>query len=722
MTICKKCGSENTDNAKFCLECGANLVEQKKESEITKCINCGAELPVKAKFCSECSASQIIEIKENEEKKDVESPAEEKIESEADVPKTIEKLICPSCNAELPHMVKFCPKCGSKLAFNSAGNNENVAEQNDIPIPDVETPLEAFEYAIEEGLYILKNLKTEYRSVSKIVIPNVFSIIGLHESDNSDCKYEGAFQNCDKLTEVVIPDSIFYIDDWAFKDCVSLSKINIPSSVTFIGSGAFFGCSRLRKMNLPDSIGEISDYAFMKSGLSDIKLPSSVKKIGFRAFAECGWLPHIKIPDTVTDIEEEAFKGADLREIIIPETVRTIGNYSFDNCFSLKKIDILNPKYDVKDIVRVFGYGFQCNEVAIGTKKINISKLTAFGNLFKSVGHEMFNDIDQHPINYYGHISTEEKLPKILWTKEQTSKENAPNVNFADGMTETPVEAFDYIIKDGEHILTGVKKEYQSLTEIVIPSFFTKIQNPHIQHFKDESLYIYACHSRKDFQVFGACEQLQSVIIPNTVNEIGSCTFFNCKSLKHVVIPSSVKKIGSHAFDGCSNLSEIVIPVGIIRIEKYTFDDCESLSEIIIPEGVITIESGAFSRCKSLRKVIIPDTVKEIGSAFDGCESLYEINIPEGVIKIGEYAFCECKSLRQIVIPQSVMFLEEGIFYNCIELTDVEILNDSISLKEINKKEMFFGCLYIKRFVIGTKSMPINKLRLDETLFEKLKN
>ena len=57
MTMCKKCGSENTDNAKFCLECGANLVEQRKESEITKCIKCGAELPKKAKFCSECGTA-----------------------------------------------------------------------------------------------------------------------------------------------------------------------------------------------------------------------------------------------------------------------------------------------------------------------------------------------------------------------------------------------------------------------------------------------------------------------------------------------------------------------------------------------------------------------------------------------------------------------------------------------------------------------------------------
>ena len=42
-----ECGAENT--GKFCSECGASLVVQKK-----KCIKCGAEINADMKFCPEC--------------------------------------------------------------------------------------------------------------------------------------------------------------------------------------------------------------------------------------------------------------------------------------------------------------------------------------------------------------------------------------------------------------------------------------------------------------------------------------------------------------------------------------------------------------------------------------------------------------------------------------------------------------------------------------------
>ena len=126
MTICKKCGSENTDNAKFCLECGANLVEQRKESEITKCIKCGAELPKKAKFCSECGASQI-EVVEEKESIQISEPVIEEVynpaSTQTDSSEQLEskntendtKKLCSSCGAEVSPDDKFCPGCGMKL-------------------------------------------------------------------------------------------------------------------------------------------------------------------------------------------------------------------------------------------------------------------------------------------------------------------------------------------------------------------------------------------------------------------------------------------------------------------------------------------------------------------------------------------------------------------------------------------------------------------------------
>lgn len=43
---CPNCGKQMPANAKFCMECGAALVN--------KCPNCGAEVPQGSKFCLEC--------------------------------------------------------------------------------------------------------------------------------------------------------------------------------------------------------------------------------------------------------------------------------------------------------------------------------------------------------------------------------------------------------------------------------------------------------------------------------------------------------------------------------------------------------------------------------------------------------------------------------------------------------------------------------------------
>lgn len=157
MTICKKCGSENTDNAKFCLECGANLVEQRKESEITKCIKCGAELPKKAKFCSECGASQI-EVVEEKESIQISEPVIEEVydpastqtgsseQLESDNTENDIKKLCSSCGAEVSPDDKFCPGCGMKLEDEKITNSSNVS----IPTNKKELNVAMFE-AIREN-------------------------------------------------------------------------------------------------------------------------------------------------------------------------------------------------------------------------------------------------------------------------------------------------------------------------------------------------------------------------------------------------------------------------------------------------------------------------------------------------------------------------------------------------------------------------------------------
>ena len=114
--------------------------------------------------------------------------------------------------------------------------------------------------------------------------------------------------------DIVIPDSVTEIDDWAFSHCDRLTSINIPDSVTEIGYSAFRGCSRLTSINIPDSVTIIDDCAFLGcSHLTSINLPDSVTEIGRSAFAGCNSLTSITIPDSVTEIGNYAFGGTNIK-------------------------------------------------------------------------------------------------------------------------------------------------------------------------------------------------------------------------------------------------------------------------------------------------------------------------------------------------------------------------------------------------------------------------
>ncbi|KUM19154.1 hypothetical protein AS885_09225 [Flavobacterium psychrophilum] len=155
---------------------------------------------------------------------------------------------------------------------------------------------------------------------------------------------ESAFENCNNLTSVTIPNSATTIGEYSFVGCSGLISVTIPNSVTDIENGAFFSCSGLTSVTIPNSVTTIGNQAFAEcSGLTSVTIPNSVTTIGDEAFAECSGLTSVTIPNSVTTIGDGSFKRCSgLTSVTIPNSVITINRGAFALCSGLTSVTIPN--------------------------------------------------------------------------------------------------------------------------------------------------------------------------------------------------------------------------------------------------------------------------------------------------------------------------------------------------------------------------------------------
>jgi len=89
-----------------------------------------------------------------------------------------------------------------------------------------------------------------------------------------------------EFEDLIIPETISYIGDYAFYGCINLLSVHIPNSVKTIGKSAFEWCSSLHSVCLSEGLTTIENNAFSSDhGLNTITIPNSVIKIGKDAFA-----------------------------------------------------------------------------------------------------------------------------------------------------------------------------------------------------------------------------------------------------------------------------------------------------------------------------------------------------------------------------------------------------------------------------------------------------
>ena len=272
------------------------------------------------------------------------------------------------------------------VAYKRKGEEMDEEDYDD----DYDDDDENDKFEIKDGVCIIPEGTTEIEeyaffnkdALTNIVIPDSVTEIG-----------EWAFKICG-LTSVVIPDSVTKIGDDAFSDCCALTSVVISNSVTKIGYNAFSDCRALTSIKVAednpkyDSRGGCNAIIETESnkllfGCQSTVIPDSVTEIGGGAFSNCCALTSIEIPTSVTEIGVCAFFGCTgLTNIVIPDSVTEIGKDAFYNCTGLTNVEIHSSEIE-------FGRGVfsDCENL----KSIKVPTNTA--DYFKEILPEELHDL-----------------------------------------------------------------------------------------------------------------------------------------------------------------------------------------------------------------------------------------------------------------------------------------------------------------------------------------
>ena len=335
----------------------------------------------------------------------------------------------------------------------------------------------------------------------------VSSSQGLKFGLNSDGTYTVTGIGICTDTDIVIPatyngKAVTSIGEMAFDWCESLTSIVIPDSVISIGEKAFYSCKNLIDVTIGNGVISIGEYAFQYSrNLTNVVIPDGVTSIGKYAFCDCDGLTSIAIPDSVISIGEEAFFSCNnLKNITIGNGVTNIGRAAFQYCKSLTSISI--------------------------------------GNGVMSIDETAFDDCDQLQGTIYDnaiYLGNESNPYLVLWKASNTSitscdiHKNTKLIFHSAfyGCKLTSVVIPNGVTSIGEEAFRGCR-----LTNISIPDSVTSIGSA---AFYDcvylTSVTIGNGVTSLEKHTFYNCYRATNVTIPHSVKSIGSYVFRECNSL-----------------------------------------------------------------------------------------------------------------------------------------------------------------------------------------------
>lgn len=141
---------------------------------------------------------------------------------------------------------------------------------------------------------------------------------------------ERAFQGCNYLTKVSIPNSVTSLGSHAFYRMEALESVTLGTGITEIPRYTFYKCPALKTVITLGEITAVGEYAFRGCESLTAFDATNLTTIGRYAFYGCKSLKQLEFTNNLVSIGNYAFRGcSSITSFVLPASVQTIGKHAF---------------------------------------------------------------------------------------------------------------------------------------------------------------------------------------------------------------------------------------------------------------------------------------------------------------------------------------------------------------------------------------------------------
>ena len=320
--------------------------------------------------------------------------------------------------------------------------------------------------------------------------------------------------------ELVVPQSVTEIKDYAFDRYSGLTKVTMHDGVTAIGIAAFSNCEQLSEVRGCSGVVTLSMCAFQACDkLEQIDDMPVLQVIGAAAFRDCKRLQSFTVSQSVVRIGQSAFDNCDDALCSVDNGVYYVGKWA-----------VMSDRLtDVSLVLRADTVGIADSAFSnCGIKEVTIPASLRY------MGISAF---------------AQSKLQKA--TVEQ-------------GVTYIGDQAFH---------------SCESLQEISLPNSLNKIGREAFAYSGLETAVLPDSVTEMGDRAFLECKQLKSVRLSKGLRGVAQEAFRGCVALTDLDL-AEAEQIGADAFNGCTALETFTLPTTCVEIGRGAFNGCTALDKV----------------------------------------------------------------------------------------------------------------------------------------------